>query len=211
MKTAKRRASRPPAPPGEPARLRIVRAAFSLFNEQGFNQTSMLEIATRAQVSKRDLYAFYANKHAVLVDCVSERARAMRRPFERGAPPESRAALAARLIEIGKSILHGVSRPEVLMVYRLTIAESGSAPELARILDENGRAANHKALADLLARAQGRGLIDGGDPAALVARYFTVLWGDLLIRLLMRLRDAPTADEMEARARAATEAIMPSS
>ena len=32
--------------------------------------TSMLDIATQAKVSKRDLYALYANKHALLADCL---------------------------------------------------------------------------------------------------------------------------------------------
>jgi hypothetical protein len=34
-----------------------------------------------------------------------------------------------------------------------------------------------------------------------------VLWGDLLIRLLMRVRQAPADDEIEERARAATETL----
>jgi len=37
-----------------------------LFVEQGFSSTSMLDIVTRARVSKRDLYALFNNKHAVL-------------------------------------------------------------------------------------------------------------------------------------------------
>jgi len=151
-------------------RSRIVRAAFGLFGEQGFTATSMLEIATRAQLSKRDVYALYANKHAVLADCIAERTRAMRRPLAPPAVPESREALAARLIEMGRSVLENVCRPEVLMVYRLTIAESGRAPELARMLDANGRAANHKALAELLAKAQTAGLVGAGDPAAVPVR-----------------------------------------
>jgi AcrR family transcriptional regulator len=189
-------------------RNRIIRAAFGLFGENGFTDTSMLEIATRAQLSKRDVYALYADKHALLADCITERARAMRRPLAPPALPESRAALAARLIELGKSVLQGVCQSEVLMVYRLTIAESDRAPELARILDANGRAANHDALADLLAKAQTQGLIGAGDPAALAARYFAVLWGSLLVELLMRLRAAPTQEEIEARARAAAETLI---
>jgi hypothetical protein len=94
------------------------------------------------------------------------------------------------------------------MVYRLTIAESDRAPELARMLDANGRAANHKALADLLAKAQTAGLVGAGDPAALATRYFAVLWGSLLVELLMRLRGAPTPEEMETRARAATATLI---
>jgi AcrR family transcriptional regulator len=46
---------------------RILDAAFQAFTEDGYAGTSTLDIATRAKVSKRDLYANFASKHAVLV------------------------------------------------------------------------------------------------------------------------------------------------
>jgi hypothetical protein len=51
-------------------------------------------------------------------------------------------------------------------------------------------------------------LVVAGDPATLATRYLTILWGDLLIRLLMCVRETPTLREIEARARAATETVM---
>lgn len=198
-----------PGDGGNPLRERVLRSAFGLFLERGFTKTSMLEIATRAQVSKRDLYALFENKHALLADGIGERARGMRRLLGSTMPvPSSRQALAAALIEVGAAILRTVCHAEVLMLYRLAIAESDRAPELARILDSHGREANHRALAEFMKKAQMQGLIGPGDPAALVARFATVLWGDLLVRLLLRVCDAPGAREIEARALAATEAIL---
>ena len=198
-----------PGRSGGAIRERVLKAAFALFRERGFPGVSMLEIATRAQASKRDLYALYDNKHALLADCIGERARAMRRPLDpEAAAPTTRQALAALLVELGASILRGACRPEVLTVYRLTIAESDRAPEIARALDNSGRQTNHRALAELLAKAQAAALIGDGEPTVLATRYFTVLWGDLLIRLLMRVREAPTEEEIMARAHAATETLV---
>ena len=46
------------APAVEPStRERVLKAAFAVFSSRGFSGASTLEIATRAQVSKRDLYA----------------------------------------------------------------------------------------------------------------------------------------------------------
>jgi AcrR family transcriptional regulator len=59
-------------------RERVLNAAFTLFREHGSSSTSMLDIVTRAGVSKRDLYALFNNKHAVLAACISERAQRMR-------------------------------------------------------------------------------------------------------------------------------------
>jgi AcrR family transcriptional regulator len=190
-------------------RERILKAAFTLFREQGFSSTSMLDIVTRARVSKRDLYALFNNKHAVLAACISERAQQMRRPLDTTTPvPQTRDPLAMLLVELGVSILNTVCQPEVLTVFRLAIAESDRAPEIARTLDSNGREANQKALTELVRKAQSLGLISAGDPGALAARYISVLWGDLLIRLLMRVREAPTKREIEVRARAAMETLM---
>jgi hypothetical protein len=115
--------------------------------------------------------------------------------------------VATTLAALGAAILRGVSHPDVLAVYRLAIAESERAPEVARTLDRSGREANHRALAAWLARAQAQGLIGAGDPAAMAARFITELWGGLLVRLLLRVCGVPAADEFEARARAATEML----
>jgi AcrR family transcriptional regulator len=199
-----------PADAGKGLRERVLRAAFRLFLDRGFSQTSMLEIATRAQVSKRDLYALFDNKNALLADGIGERAQGMRQRLGSMMPaPSSKKVLAATLVEVGASILRTVCHPEVLMIYRLAIAESDRAPELARLLDGNGREANHHALAQFLEKARKQGLIVAGDPAELVARYGRVLWSDdLLVRLLLRVRDAPGEKEIRARAQAATEAII---
>jgi AcrR family transcriptional regulator len=189
-------------------RERILEAAFTLFGERGFSSTSMLEIVTRARVSKRDLYALFNNKHALLAACISERAQRMRRPLDTTPVPQTRDALATLLVEFGVSILKTVCRPEVLTVFLLAIAESDRAPEIARELDSKGHEANRKALTELVRKAQARGLVVAGDPATLAARYLAMLWGDLLIRLLMRVREAPTKREIDARARAATETLL---
>jgi AcrR family transcriptional regulator len=60
---------------GAAVRKRILGAALSAFMEGGYAQTSTLEIATRARVSKRELYSLFGNKEAMLVACITERAR----------------------------------------------------------------------------------------------------------------------------------------
>ena len=169
----------------------------------------MLDIVTRARISKRDLYALFKNKHAVLAACISEHTEQMRRTLDTTIPvPQTRDALTKLLVEFGVSILKTMCHLDALTVFRLAIAESDRAPEVGRTLDSSGREANLKAVTELIRNAQSLGLIDAGDPAVLAARYFAVLAGDLLIRLLMRVREAPTKREIVARARAATEMLM---
>jgi len=170
--TGKKNATAPPRPRANGSdgstRDRVLTAAFALFRERGFSRTSTLEIATRAQVSKRDLYALFRSKQAMLTACIRARASGMRQPLDLSTPiPSSSEALAATLVELGKSVLRVACHPDVQAVHRLAIAESDRTPAIARTLDSSGREANHAALGAWLATAQARGLIGAGDPAVI--------------------------------------------
>ena len=125
-KTKQSQADSPESPvPSKPLSIRdrVLAAAFDLFRERGFSSTSMLEIVTRARVSKRDLYALFNNKHAVLAAGIWERAQQMRLPLDPAIPaPQTRDTLATLLVEFGVSLLKTVCHPEVLTVFRLAIA-----------------------------------------------------------------------------------------
>jgi AcrR family transcriptional regulator len=196
-------------PSSSSVRERVLKAAFTLFREQGFSSTSMLDIVTRARISKRDLYALFSNKHAVLAACISEHTEQMRRPLDLATPePRSREALTKLLVDFGTAILKTICHPNALTVFRLAIAESDRAPEVARTLDSYGWDANQKALSERIKSAQALGLIIAGEPAMLADRFVAVLRGDLLIRLLMRVRAAPSAREIAARAQAAADILL---
>jgi AcrR family transcriptional regulator len=205
MKTASRRV--PEASSEAPVRDRILSAAFSAFMERGYAGTSTLDIATRAKVSKRELYALFDDKHAMLAACIAERAKRMRQPLQLP-PARDRVALAATLNGFGIAILKGVCDPKVLAVYRLAIGESDRSPEVARLLDQAGREANRAALIEFLAVAQANRLFGAVEPETMAARFFALMWGDLLVRLLLRVANAPKSTEIEQRVRAATEILM---
>jgi AcrR family transcriptional regulator len=190
-----------------PVRARILRAAFSAFMEHGYERASTLEIATRAKVSKRELYAQFDDKHAMLAACIAERADQMRLPLKLPVPRDCQ-ALAATLTAFGTAVLRVVCDPSVLAIYRLAIAESDGSPEIARVLDKAGRQANRAALVDLLTAAQANGLLGAVEPATMAARFVALMWGDLLVRLLLRVAKVPTPAEMEQRARGAAEALL---
>src|SRR5258708_33492710 len=63
-------------------RERILTAAFEAFLERGYAATSTLEIATRAHVSKRELYALVGNKQTMLIAAIAERAKRFKAPAD---------------------------------------------------------------------------------------------------------------------------------
>ena len=193
------------APPA-PVRERVLNAAFSAFVEKGYNATSTLEIASRAKVSKRELYQICADKTGLLRQAIAERAGRMRLPLEVPAATD-RKTLATTLRSFGTATLKGLSDPAVRGVFRLVISESVEDPEVARAL-KGGRDQGRIALARTLAQAQADGLIGQGEPDEMARDFLALLVGDLMIQMLLRLIDPPGPQAIEQRAHAATEKFL---
>ena len=186
---------------------RILRAAHKAFTEDGYAGTSTLDIATRAKVSKRDLYANFPSKHAVLVACIKSRADRMRLPPDLPAP-RSRQMLASTLTAFATNLVRETTHPSVIATFRLAIAEATRSPEIAQALDSAGRDATRGALAELLASAQSNGLIGPGEPAEMATQYLGLVWEGLMVGLLLGVAATPEPAEAERRAAKATAAFM---
>jgi AcrR family transcriptional regulator len=183
------------------ARERILHAAMLAFMELGYADASTLEIATRARVSKRELYALFGNKQAMLAECIADRVKRMQ--IVPSLPQaRSREALAHILFQLGAAVLREVSAPPVMAVFRLAISEAQRAPEVAQTL-ETGRQTVRSAIEKVLAQAQAAGLLGPGEPSDLSSQFLSLLWGDLMVGILLRVRDTPDPTETERRARTA--------
>ena len=186
---------------------RILGAAFKAFAEDGYADTSTLDIARRAKVSKRDLYTNFGSKHAVLVACIKSRADRMRLPPDLPTP-RSRQMLASTLTAFATNWVREVSHPSVIATFRLAIAEATRSPEIAQALDSAGRNAIRGVLAQLLSTAQSAGLIGAGEPTEMAAQFLGLVWEDLMVGLLLGVAATPEPAEAERRATKATAAFM---
>ena len=195
-----------PAAEAPAVRGRILEAAFAAFTKGGFAETSTLEIATRARVSKRELYALFGSKQDILVACITDRAGRLRLPVDL---PElrDRETLGRALSVFGARLLREVSDPAVIAMFRLAIAEAARTPDIAQALNDIGIAASREALREIMRRARSAGLV-AGEPAELAGRFFGLLWGNLLLGLLLGTAERPSMREQERRAEAASEAFL---
>jgi AcrR family transcriptional regulator len=187
-------------------RERILDAAFAAFMKSGYATTSTLEIATRARVSKRELYALVGNKQEMLIACISERAKRLDVPASLPALRD-REILAQVLASFGTKLVREISDPTVIAVFRLAIAEVVQAPEVARALDSIGRETSRAALRKIMAQAQASGLLTGR-PAELAEEFAGLLWRDLLVSLLLGVAERATSREIAGRARHAAAAFL---
>jgi AcrR family transcriptional regulator len=187
-------------------RERILEAAFAAFMKSGYATTSTLEIATRARVSKRELYALVGNKQEMLIACISERAKRLDVPVDLPVLRD-RATLEQVLASFGTKFVREVSDPAVIAVFRLAIAEAVQAPEVAHALNSIGRETSRAALRKIMAQAQESRLLIGG-PADLAVQFAGLLWGDLMVSLLLGVAERPNPREIAGRARDAAAAFL---
>ena len=187
-------------------RRRILEAAFAAFMKSGYSTTSMLEIATRARVSKRELYALVGNKQEMLIACISERAKRLDVPADLPVLGD-RESLAQVLVSFGTKLVREISDPTVIAVFRLAIAEVVQAPEVARVLNSIGRETSRAALRKIMARAQASGLLTGR-AAELGEQFSGLLWLDLMVSLLLGVTERPNPREIARRARDAATAFL---
>jgi AcrR family transcriptional regulator len=191
---------------GDEMRARILQAAFQAFIENGYAGTSTLQIATRAKVSKRDLYAIFANKQAMLVACIKKRLDKMRMPTGLP-PPATREALASTLTVFGRNLLAETFHPAVVAMFRLAIAEAERSPEVARAINE-GRTAARRTVRELVAHAQSLGYLASGDPSTMADRFLVLLREDVMMSLLLGVATPPNRKRIEAQAAGAVRAFL---
>jgi AcrR family transcriptional regulator len=187
-------------------RARILEAAFAAFMKSGYATTSTLEIATRARVSKRELYALVGNKQEMLIACISERAKRLDVPADLPVLRD-RETLEQVLASFGTTLVREISDPTVIAVFRLAIAEAVQAPEVARALNSVGREASRAALRKIMAHAEASGLL-AGRPAELAEQFAGLLWRNLMVSLLLGVAERPTPREIAERASDAAAAFL---
>jgi AcrR family transcriptional regulator len=187
-------------------RERILEAAFAAFMKSGYATASTLEIATRARVSKRELYALVGNKQEMLIACIVERAKRFDVPADLPVLRD-RETLEQVLTAVGTKLVREISDPTVIAVFRLAISEVVQAPEVARALESRGREASRAALRKIMAAAQTSGLLTGR-PAELAEQFAGLLWRDLMVSLLLGVAERPNARKIAGRARDAAGAFL---
>jgi AcrR family transcriptional regulator len=211
MPAARPKPAKPPHPDPldelPPRRRAMLIAAVNVLMEQGYARASTLEIATRARVSKRELYAEFGSKRGILEALIASSAKRMQVPLE---PAEigDRHAFVAALTTYGVSALSTLTNPYVLAMYRLAIAEAPANRELGSILDTSGRQPNRRALVQIIRRGQAAGFLGPGEPDRIGLEFFSLLMGDLMVWMLLDVEQAPTAAQLRARAEAASAAVL---
>ncbi len=197
---------------GRSARKRraIMAAAAALFLANGYQGTSMDDIAAEAAVSKQTVYKNFADKEQLFTDIVMG-AASRADEFVRALPgllagtDDPQAALRA----LARQYIAAVMQPQVLQLRRLVIGEAGRFPGLAQAYYQRAPEQVIAALASHLGKLAERGLLQVDDPLLAASHFaFLVLGLPLDKAMFSAAQEAPSPDELGRQADAAVRVFL---
>lgn len=112
----------------------ILAAATALFLQQGYQRTTMADIARKAKVSKQTVYSHFGAKEALLEQMI----RSQVEQYFLRLPLAKEDSFTAHLEALALGFLHLILDPETLAMQRLIIAEAKNQPELGQLFYDNG-------------------------------------------------------------------------
>jgi TetR/AcrR family transcriptional repressor of mexJK operon len=153
----------------------ILSAGRALFLSNGYQGTSVDQIAARAEVSKQTVYKHFGDKQQLLFAIVTEALDSAAVPVrDRIAALSATTDLEADLIDLAADYLRAVLAEPVVQLRRLVIGEANRLPALARLYYQHAPAHTLSALAHSFAHLDERGLLHAPQPA-LAAEHFAYL------------------------------------
>jgi TetR/AcrR family transcriptional repressor of mexJK operon len=153
----------------------ITEAATTLFLRNGYQGTSMDEVAALAAVSKQTVYKNFADKEQLFSDIVlGITGNADRFAQVATTLLQDTDDLEKDLRELARRYLTSVLQPQVLQLRRLVIGEAARFPELGRAYYARAPERVLATLASLLQDLADRGLLRLDDPL-LAARHLAFL------------------------------------
>lgn len=197
--TPKRCRGRPQVRPDEETLHLLVEAAAAEFQASGYASATMGNVAQRAGISTKTMYRLIPNKAELFKSVISDRISRFMLEIDPGALDayELTDAVEHILIAFGELTLD----KETIALVRLVIGECDRFPELAATFHEVAMVQTSVALTRWLERQRLRGLIEFDDSAAAVSALRGMMTMDLQRTAMLGLSEAPTRDEIKARAR----------
>jgi TetR/AcrR family transcriptional repressor of mexJK operon len=159
----------------------ILLSAQQLFLSRGYRGTTIDAIATAAGVTKRTVYGYFPDKRALFKGVIDT---AIGEPWEFNTLLEGVYTIEgvfSSLYAIAVGINSVFSKPWYAKLFRVTIAEVPSQPDLRVVFERGATRRATRAVAVLLRTANARGITAFRDPEAASRRFV----GGFFIRVLL--------------------------
>lgn len=167
-------------------------AARALFLEQGYQHTTMDQVAEKAGVSKATLYAYYPGKRELFAQIVIDYANNKWNSL-RAITDDPVMSLSEKLHQAAKVLISSGFQPETCQFFQIVLAAIRDFPELGRIVNTQ-RQHPIDLVRRLLEDATHRGEIDCPDPQGYAIAYLDLMRGDRMMGMLLDPAFAPDLD-----------------
>ena len=188
------------AGPGRPKdlgkRAAILAAARQMFTTQGYEGTSMDQIAAEAGVSKLTVYSHFGDKEALFAAVVRAHCETQLPPSLFAPSPGT--PLRERLLAIARAFFAMVTAPESVAGHRMLCTPQVAGSALSRLFWEAGPQRVHDEFATLLERRVASGELQVDDVHRAAAQFFALLKGEWHARQVFGCCEARGQGEVEA-------------
>jgi TetR/AcrR family transcriptional regulator, mexJK operon transcriptional repressor len=178
---------------GRTARKRraIIEAAAEVFLQHGYIGASMDEVAAKAAVSKQTVYKQFADKEHLFAEIIVGRTTVLGDQLARAyATLDDATDALPAFRDVARQLLQSLSRPEVLQLRRLVIAEADRFPDVSGTWWERAFHPSLVLLGEALQRMTDRGLLRELPDPTLAAYHFA---GLVMYKPMNRMMFAGTA------------------
>ncbi len=179
-------------------RKRLIDAAEHVFVELGYGTASMDDIARGARMSKKTLYQVFDTKESLFAAVIAARRAVLAAMVEAQGCDEG-CSLEDVLRRFLRQVARCVLAPRQAALYRLVIAESQRAPELAHAFYREGPTKARLALTEWLSLQDARNTLIVPDPATAESMLFSMVIAQPQRGLLIGERGEPSEEEIDQR------------
>jgi AcrR family transcriptional regulator len=191
----------------EAKRSDILHTAAVAFLEQGFERTSMSEIAARVGGSKATLYGYFGSKEELFVAVVVAEAEKQLIPAF-AELDEHVNNLREALLGLGEKLLTFLLSPDSIAAHRMVLSEAGES-DIGHRFHANGRQRGIGLLADFFERARRAGKMRRCDFRLAATHLCALMESELLPPILFGVpRTAPSRREIRLSAERGVDAFL---
>ncbi|MAG76160.1 MAG: TetR family transcriptional regulator [Colwelliaceae bacterium] len=179
----------------EVKRQQILDAATALFTEQGYIATSMMKIASVADVSKQTVYSHFGSKEELFSAAITHKCdSALGLTLASTELAEPRKALLA----IGQKFFEMITSKEALAVHKICAFESRSYPELSELFYQAAPQRLLTEMTKLMEQFDQSGVLSIPSAKFAAVQFLNVVKGEAFMRIEFNTKKQLPQSEIDA-------------
>lgn len=160
----------------------ILDAAVTLFMEQGYPNTSMDQVATRAGVSKQTVYSHFKDKKGLFGAAVEDRCK---RAAMREIDFDPAISLRDNLLDLAQGFCELITSEDAIRTQSNCITHRDSDPDLGVLFYESGPLAVITAAQRAFAKLNDDNLLDIPNPDNAAVQFLAMIQGNWHLRCML--------------------------